>query len=63
MTTDPHDDYYARKQAHRAEVADWIGLWRGLFSHAGPTLRKVLAFAAVLLPAVGSASAEWLRRH
>lgn len=61
--SDPHDDYYARKQAHREEVTDWVGLWRELVVDAGTTFRRVLALLASLSPAVSSASAEWLRRH
>ncbi len=48
--SDPHDDYYARKQAHREEVIDWIGLWRELVDDAGSTFRRVLALLGLAFP-------------
>lgn len=60
MTTDPHDDYYARQQAHRAEVADWSGIWREVAADVSPTLRRVIAILTILVLAAGTASAGWL---
>lgn len=60
MTTDPHDDYYARQQAHRAEVADWAGIWQEVATDISPTLRRVIAVLAILVLAAGTASAGWL---
>lgn len=56
MEPDPHDEYYARKQAHRAEMFGWVGQRRAPGDSAP---RKSLIVVAVLFVAAGSAVAGW----
>lgn len=56
MEPDPHDEYYARKQAHRAEMFGWVGQRH---ARGNPAPRKALIVLAVLFVVAGSAVAGW----
>ncbi len=53
MTQDDHDEYYARQQAHRAELWNWLGKPQFL---GGSTVVKILVFAVVVFLVLGSAA-------
>lgn len=55
MTQDDHDEYYARQQAHRAELWNWFGKPQFL---SRSLVVKIVIFAVVVLLIVGSAAGD-----